>query len=54
MLSVSRSIQKYGQARALRLVIGETWRTHCLLEGIPEAECPMGQLEEAEVDGLLG
>lgn len=52
--SVSRSIQRHGQSLALRLVISEAWRTHCLLKGINLAECPMGDLEAADQEGLLG
>ena len=45
--SVSRSWRRYGQARALFLVIVEAWKLHCCATGIADSDCPMdGVFEE--------
>lgn len=41
MPTVSRSVGKHGESAALKQVISQAWRYHCLFEGIPESECPM-------------
>lgn len=40
----SRSWRKYGERIALALCIQAAWRDYCILEGNPEADCPLQQV----------
>lgn len=49
---VSMSFRKWTEQGALREVLRELWRGHCLTTGIPLSECPMqGLFDTAEVGG---
>ena len=42
----SRSVSKYGENEALKIVLSSAWHDYCLVEGIPPKSCPMGGLLE--------
>ena len=49
---ISRSVQKYGETMALKIVLSNCWRDYGLMEGIPEDELDMGGLVEVDVPDL--
>ena len=46
----SRTVSKYGNAKALGIVIANAWHDWCVDNGVPFAECPMKGLPELEED----
>ena len=46
----SRSVSKYGEAKALELVIASAWRDWCIDAGVPFDKCPMQGLPQPEVE----
>eukprot|EP00971_Amphidinium_carterae_P247454 4913634-Amphidinium_carterae.1 len=39
--SISRSWTKYGEERALYLVVKDCWTKHCQVNGIAPGDCPV-------------
>ena len=44
----ARSVAKYGESKALALVIASAWHDWCLDQGIPLEQCPMQGLPQLE------
>ena len=52
MPTCRRSVVPHVEESALKQVITSAWRHWCLLEGVPEDECPCkGLVQDAELDG---
>ena len=50
--AISRSIQKYGETRALQIVISNCWNDYCLLFGLEIADCDIDGLVEVDTPDL--
>ena len=46
----SRSVSRYGESEALRIVIANAWKDWCLDQGVPFDQCPMQGLPELSDD----
>ena len=46
----SRSVSRYGESEALRIVIANAWKDWCRDQGVPFDQCPMKDLPELSDD----
>lgn len=49
----NKSVARHGN-QALKMVVSDAWRKHCLLHGVPEGSCPMASLLDLEGPTVAG